>query len=166
MIARFLYLLSGLLLSIAGSLQAQELDAAVTWSCQPKQGLLVIHYYPSLAEAKPEVKKQHPLVFYSLIDLENGGSSVTGSRSKKVVCQFKIDSIEVTLEPGVPNINLLGRCGAAITGIFSIKRNGKPLLIAEPFENLDCHARERYIDVVTIRDGSTKPKIHYRTYDE
>jgi hypothetical protein len=166
MIVRVLCLLIGLLLSIAVSLQGQELDSAVTWSCQPQQGVLVIQYYPSLTDAKPEVKKQYPLVFYSLVNLDKDGTSVTGARAKKIVCQLKIDKLEVTFEPGVPNVNLLGRCGAAITGLLSIKRNGRPLLTEEPFENLNCHERERRIDAVTIRDGSPKPEIQYGTYDE
>jgi hypothetical protein len=166
MIVRVFCLIIGLLLSVTASLQAQELDAAVTWSCQPQQGILRIHYYPSLANAKPEVKKEQPLVFYSLVNLDKDGTSVTGARSKKIVCQLKTDKLEITFEPGVPNVNLLGRCGAEITGLLSVKRNGRPLLTEEPFENLNCHERARRIDAVTIRDGSPKPEIRYGTYDE
>jgi hypothetical protein len=159
---RFLFVV--LLLSMIKPLRAQELDAGVTWS-QPEQGKLVIHYYPSLAAA-PEAKNLNPLVFYSLIELDTDSVSVVDTDSKKMICQFKTDKFEVEFEPGAPNVNLLGMCGAAITGIVSITRNGAPVLTQEPFENLDCHERERYIDIITIRDGSAKPEIHYRTYDK
>jgi hypothetical protein len=166
MIKRILYVLSGFLLLITISLKSQELDAAVTWSCRPNKGPLIIHYYPSLAEASPEVKKLNPLIFFSLVDLDTDSVSVTGSRSRKIICQLKEDRLEVILKPGVPNINLLGRCGAAITGILSIKRNGKPIMTGEPFENLNCHERERFIKTVTIRAGSAIPEIQYDISDE
>jgi hypothetical protein len=156
----------GLLLCSAVTIHAQELDAAVTWSCQPKDGLLVIRYSASLADAKAEVKKDHPLVFYSLVKLDKDGTTVTGTRSKKLKFQLKNDKIEVTLEPGGPNVNLLGSCGAAITGLLTVTCNGKPLLTEEPFENLDCHERERRIDVVTIRVGADKPEIQYGAYEQ
>jgi hypothetical protein len=140
-------------------------DAAVTWSCRPQQGVLVIGYCSSLAQAGPGVAKQHPFVFYSLIDLAEDSVTVVGTRSKEFVCVLKTDTLEVTLEPGVPNVNLLGRCGAEITGLLSIKRNGRPLMTEEPFENLDCHERERRMDAVTVRKGSAKPEITYGTYD-
>jgi hypothetical protein len=154
-----------LLLSVVRPLQAQELDAAATWTFRPENGVLVIHYYRSLAEAGPEVKNHDPLVFFSLVDVDSDGVSITGARSKEFVCQFKKDRLEVTLEPGVPNVNLVGSCGAAITGLLSLKRNGETILNEEPFENLNCLERERFIEVVTFRDGSAKPEIRYGSYN-
>jgi hypothetical protein len=49
--ARVLRLLIGLLPFTAVPLQAQEHNDAVTRSCLPQEGVLVIRYYPSLAEA-------------------------------------------------------------------------------------------------------------------
>jgi hypothetical protein len=155
----------GMLLFLGASLRAQELDAAVAWSCQPDKGL-VIHYYPSLADAGSEVKKLNPLVFFSLVDLDTDSVSVTGTRSRVVACSLKKDRVEVILEPGVPNANLLGRCGAAITGVVTLKRNGKSLLTEEPFENINCHERERFIRTITIRAGMAKPEIQYGSYEE
>jgi hypothetical protein len=159
-------LFAGLFLFMTGTLRAQELDAAVTWSSNPRQGTFIVRYYPSLALAKPEAPKQNALVFFSLVDLDTDSVSVIGTRSKEIVCRFRKDKFEITLEPGVPNANLLGRCGAAITGLVSVKRNGKSLLDQEPFENLDCFERGRYIQSITLRDGFAAPKIRYGTQDE
>jgi hypothetical protein len=152
-----------LAVALAGDARAQ--DAAVTWSCQPREGVFVIHYYESLQDAPAAVRAQHPLEFYSLLDVDKD-SMVTDSRSKQIVCQLGKDKLEITLDPGVPNVNLLGMCGGAITGILSIKRNGVPILTEEPFENIVCHERERRLDVVTVRNGSAKPELTYGRYDQ
>jgi hypothetical protein len=145
---------------------AQELDAAVTWTCNSKEGTLLINYYPSLADAKPDVKKNNPLVFYSLVKLEKNRSIIADTKTKKIECKLKNDKIELIFEPGVPNVNLLGRCGAAITGIVTIIQNGKPILTEKEFENINCHEREQWIESITIREGSATPEIKYKSYEE
>jgi len=150
----------------AAAALAGELDAAVTWDCRAKEGVFIINYYPSLGDAKPEVKKQHPLEFFSLCDVDKKESLITGTRGKDVICQFKKDKLEIHFEPGVPNTNLLGRCGATLTGVVTIKRNGKVMLEEKEFEAMDCTAREKYVEKITLKDGVEKPEIKYGNYEE
>jgi|GEM_PF-6027026 len=163
--ARVIFILSVLLFPAVAAL-AGELDAAVTWDCRAKEGVFIINYYPSLGDAKPEVKKQHPLEFFSLCDVDKKESLITGTRGKDVVCQLKKDKLEIHLEPGVPNTNLLGRCGATLTGIVTIKHNGKAVLEEKEFEVLDCTVHEKYMEKITLKDGVEKPEIAYGNYDE
>jgi hypothetical protein len=74
--------------------------------------------------------------------------------------------IEVTFEPGAPNPNLLGACGAAVTGLVTINRNGSVLMDQKEFEALDCTERKHYIEKIIFKDGSVKPEIVYGNYDE
>jgi hypothetical protein len=163
---RTLCLLIVLCISTSTWVQAAELDAAVTWSCRPHQGVLVIHYSPSLADARPEVQKENPLVFYSLLILDKDQTTVEDTKSQEIVCRLKKDKFEVTFEPGAPNPNLLGACGAAVTGLVTINRNGSVLMDQKEFEALDCTERKHYIEKIIFKDGSVKPEIVYGNYDE
>jgi hypothetical protein len=152
---------------VAGSLVPEVFaqDAAATVECQPQMGRLFIEYYPSLAEAKVDVKARSPLVFDDLLKVDQD-STVVDTRVKTYTCRLKHDTIVVTLEAGFFNVNLLGLCGADITGLVSISRNNKVLLKQEAFEEIDCHARERRIKSLAVHDGSDKVDIVRMTYDE
>jgi hypothetical protein len=71
----------------------------------------------------------------------------------------------VTFGPGVPNPNLLGRCGGEITGVVTIRRNGVVVLEDRGFEEMNCRQRERYISSITLRDNDDLPALAYATYE-
>ncbi len=102
----------------------------------------------------------------SLLDLDKAQTTVEGTRSKTILCRLASDRFEVTLEPGVPNPNLLGRCGAAITGVVTVKRNGQIVLNEQEFEDMNCHARERVLERIIFKDGSSRPELTFIDYDE
>jgi hypothetical protein len=145
--------------SVLPAATASELDAAASVACEPEPGRVVIRYVPSLGDAPAALKAQQPLVFYKLVKLAKDGTTVTGAGSKTYACKLKRDAFTITLKPGVPNVDLLGRCGAEITGLLSITRNGVVVLDEESFENLNCHEREERIESVILRDGAAKPEI-------
>jgi hypothetical protein len=139
-------------------------DAAATWSCEPERDRVVIQYIASLASAEPSAKERDLVIFYSLLNLARDRVTVTSTRSTTYTCKLKGATITATLGPGVPNVNLLGRCGAEITGVVSIQRDDRSILEDEPFENLNCHERERRIDTITIRGDGSKPDVRYVSY--
>jgi len=141
---------------------AQE-DAAASCACNRSGGTLVIRYTDTLGEAKWP-KEPRPIVFMSLLDVDEKTTSVTGSRSKTLRCRLKHDVFEIKLEPGVPNVNLLGRCGAAVTGIVTVKRNGVVVIAEKWFEELNCFEREKFLDRITFRDRVAEPELHYAGY--
>jgi hypothetical protein len=141
-----------------------ELSASATSTCQPEKQRLVVRYFPSLTEA--QVRKLKPVVFFRLLKLGKDGATVTGTRSSSFDCRLGADRYTVTLSPGVPNPNLNGRCGAAITGLLSVKRNDSALLSELEFEPLDCHSRQRYVSSVIFRPGVEKPEITYADNEE
>ncbi len=146
---------------------AQAQEPAASCSCNRQAGTLVIRYTPDLNEAKPPwPKKPTPVLFMSLLDLDEAQTTVQSTRSKTIYCRLKSDRFEITLEPGVPNVNLLGRCGAAVTGIVTVKRNGRIAMGSQEFEDLNCHERQRMLEKITFRDGATKPELTYTRYSE
>ncbi len=140
---------------------------AASCACDTKAGTLVIRYNPGLGETKPALPKiPAPVHFMSLLELDKAQTTVEGTKSKSFTCQLKSDRFEITLEPGVPNPNLLGRCGGAVTGIVTVKRNGAVVLDEQEFEAMNCHERETFLSSVTFRDGSQKPILVYTKYEE
>lgn len=146
---------------------ARAQEPAASCSCNAKAGTLVIRYAPDLAQAKPPwPKRPRPVLFMSLLDLDKAQTTVEGTRSKTDSCQLKSDRFDIKLEPGVPNPNLLGRCGDAVTGVVTIKRNGAVVVNEQEFEDINCHARERMLERITFRDGSPKPELAYVGYND
>ena len=142
-------------------------EPAASCSCNAKTGAVVVRYTPDLTQTKPPWPTQPPPVhFMSLLDLDKAQTTVEGTRSKTFSCQLKSDRFEIKLEPGVPNPNLLGRCGADVTGVVTIKRNDVVVLNEQEFEDLNCHARERMLERITLRDGSSKPELNYAGYGD
>jgi len=101
-----------------------------------------------------------------LLKLDKDQTTVVGTKSQSFACDLKSVHYDVTLEPGVPNIDLLGRCGDAVTGIISVKRNGAAVLTEQEFEAINCHEREKYIKTVTFTAGSSKATLEYATYGD
>ena len=147
-----------------GAMPAAAQDAAAAWSCQPSQGRLVIRFYPSLSEAPPAIQQQRPLVFSELLDVDDK-SIIRRTRRRTASCQLKQHRYELTLGPGVPNPNMLGRCGAAITGVVTIRRNGVVVLEDREFELMNCHERQKYISAITLGDDDRPPAITELEYD-
>jgi hypothetical protein len=140
-------------------------DSAATCICDSKAEALIIRYTPDLAEAKWP-KTPVPVHFMDLLKLDKAQTTVEGTKSHHFRCRLKSVQYDVTLEPGVPNPNLLGRCGAAVTGVISVRRNGSVVLAEQEFETINCHEREKYIKSVSFTGGSSKAALDYARYDE
>ena len=146
---------------------ARAQDPAAFCSCNAKAGTVVIRYSPDLDEDKTQRPGSPPPVrFFSLLDLDKAHENVEGTRSKTISCQLKADRFEIRLEPGVPNPSLLGRCGADVTGVVTVKRNGTVVLKEQEFEDMNCHERKRMLLRITFKDGSSKPVLVYVRYPE
>ncbi len=153
--------------AVVPALPAAAQGAAATCVCDPKAGTRVIRYAPDLGDVKPPwPAAPAPVLFMELLDLDKAQTTVEGTRSKSFTCRLKSSAFEVTLEPGVPNANLLGRCGGAVTGIVTVTRDGTVVLDEVEFEAINCHEREKYVESITFRDGASKPVMTYGTYEE
>ena len=153
-----------LALGIARSLAAQ--DPAASVDCDPHARTLVIRYTPELSEEKPAwPERPAPIHFYSLLDLDEAESTVVGTRSESVACRLGDDRFDVILVPAVPNPNLLGRCGAAYTGVVTVKRNGTVVLDEVEFEDLDCHDRRRMLVRIEFRSGEAQARLEHVAYE-
>jgi hypothetical protein len=62
-------------------------------------------------------------------------------------------------------VNLLGRCGAAWSGVVTVTRNGEVVLKEQEFETFDCHQRERMLARIAFRNGVKEPELTYAGYD-
>ena len=138
---------------------------AASCTCDSKAGTLIIRYTPDLNEAKWP-KAPAPVHFMDLLELDKAQTTVEGTKSRHFTCRLKLVQYDVTLEPGVANPNLLGRCGAAVTGIITVKRNGAVVLDEQEFETINCHEREKYIKSVTFTGSSSKAALEYAKYEE
>jgi len=145
------------------SLEAQE--SAVSYTCDAKAGTFVIRYSDGSEVDPPWPKSSHVVVFSSLLDVDEKESTITGIRSRTISCRLKSDRFKVVFEPSVMNFNLLGRCGAAWSGIVTVTKNGKVVLDAKEFEALDCHQREQMLEKIAFRDGVKEPELTYVGYD-
>ena len=143
------------------SLEAQ--DPAASYACDAKAGMLVIRYTPE-ADASWAGNGQ-AVMFGALLDLDEEETEIVGTRSQTVSCDLKSDRFRIELQPGVLTVNLLGRCGAAWTGIVTVTRNGKVVLEEQAFEELDCHERERMLEKIVFRDGVAAPELTYVGYE-
>jgi hypothetical protein len=149
------------------ALPAPAQNPAASCECNPKAGTLVIRYTNDYAKDNPPWPKGLQRVeFFSLLVLNKDQTTVEDTRSKRVLCNLKSERFEVLLEPGVPNVNLLGRCGADVTGVVTVKRNGTVVINEQEFEDLNCHERKRMLDRITFRVGKTKPELHDAGYPE
>ena len=135
--------------------------------CDRDAGRLVVRYMPDMSVDTPAWAISPAAVrLMSLLVLDKAQTTVRGTRSKAFTCQLKSDRFDVTFEPAVSNVNLLGRCGDAVTGVVTVKRNGVVALDKLAFEIANCHEREQYVQSVTFTDGSSTPDISYVPYDQ
>ncbi|HSP16007.1 MAG TPA: hypothetical protein VLV78_14780 [Thermoanaerobaculia bacterium] len=142
-------------------------NPAAAYECDRKSSTLVIRTTDDLDEAAPPWPKKLRIVeFSSLLDLNQEQTMVEGTRSESIVCRLRGDRFEITFEPGVPNPNLLVRCGAAVTGIVTVKRNGTTILDEQEFEDMNCHERKPMLETIRIRAGSSKPRLTYAPYPD
>jgi hypothetical protein len=165
--SRSLSFTAAMLLAVCSVLApaASAEDPAASCTCDSKADALIIRYTPDLTEAKWP-KTPAPVHFMSLLKLDKAQTTVEGTTSHHFTCRLKSVQYDVTLEPGVPNPNLLGRCGAAVTGVISVKRDGAVVLAEQEFETINCHEREKYIKSVTFTGSSSKAGLEYATYEE
>jgi hypothetical protein len=154
-------------LSMRFALPAGGQEPAASCADDPKTGSLVIRYTPDLNQENPAwPSKPEPVRFFCLLVLDSSQTMVEDTQSKSFKFKHPSDGFEVILEPGVPNVNLLGMCGGAVTGIVTVKRNGKTILDEKEFEAIDCFNRERFIKRIVFHAGSSKPEIFYGKYPE
>ncbi len=162
-----LFVLLAALVPLAAPRAARAHAAAAKCTCDPKAGVFVIRYWPQDEFSALPREAAGAIDFFSLVKLDRpGGTDVVGSLTKSVTCRLGKESIEAVFEPLVPNVNLLGRCGADVAGSVTLKRDGKPLLPKQDFENPDCHEREKMIRTITVRAGGGKLDVETVGYDE
>jgi hypothetical protein len=155
------------LLSFCFVLDASAQEPAASCAADAKTGTLVVRYTPDLSEETPAwPEKPEPVHFFKLLVLDSTGSMVEDTQIRTFKFKLRSDVFEVLLEPGVPNVNLQGMCGGAVTGIVTVTRNAMKILDAKEFEGLDCFNREKYIRRITFRAGSSKPEMLYGKYPE
>lgn len=139
-------------------------DPAASYACNRKSGTLVIRYSPDFREQKPAWPAT--VRFMSLLILDREQTTVENTKSMAFTCRLARDRFDITFQPGVPNVNLLGRCGDAVTGIVTVKRNGNVVVDEKEFEAMNCHEREQFLSKITFRDGSPEPSLAYSKYPE
>jgi hypothetical protein len=155
------------LLSSISAISAFAQTPVASCAADAKTGTLVIRYTPDLNDETPAwPEKPEPVHFFKLLVLDSTGSMVEDTQIRTFKFKLRSDAFEVLLEPGVPNVNLQGMCGGAVTGIVTVKRNGAKILDAKEFEALDCFNREKYIRRITFRAGSSRPEMQYGKYPE
>lgn len=114
-----------------------------------------------------ELKKKFPariVHFWSLIDYskrpDGDPDRVSGVREVARDCRLSGGVYKVMLRPGIPNPNLQGLCGAAVTGEIRILKDGTEVLEKTAFENLDCNARDSYVSEISV--GGKRGKVQIR----
>jgi hypothetical protein len=114
--------------------------------------------------------------FFDLLVIERCGPthpyagsacSVLDIREKVVPCRLGTDSFSVILRPVPFNDDLQGACGAYVSGIVSIRKNGKLFLKDIAFdESYDCHADSvRVLSRLTIGPNDTTAHLTYSIRD-
>lgn len=154
------------LIAACASLSIEAQEPAASYACDAEAGTLVIRYVPDSSEADPSwAGSAQTVMFGALLDLNEEETEITGTRSQTVSCDLKSDRFRIEFQPGVLTFNLLGRCGAAWTGIVTVTRNGEVVLNEQAFEELDCHERERMLEKIVFRDGVAAPELTYVGYE-
>lgn len=151
-----------LLLGFAASAPAEETRAWV--DCDPAAKRLVVAYDPGDESNVYQGEAVFTVRFMALLELV--GSTVVDTHDATVTCRLPGDTLAVRLEPAISNVNLLGRCGAAVGGRIAIARGDAKLVDALPFESADCTELERYVARITVRAGEPRALVEYRRYVE
>src|SRR5690349_9207059 len=156
---RFLVALA--FVAVACSARAEE---TVAWvDCDAAAGRLVVAYDPGDESNVYDGDADFAVRFMSLLELD--GTTVIDTHDATITCRLPHDTLVVRLEPAISNVNLLGRCGAAVGGTLDVRRGDAKLVDALSFESADCTELERYVARVTVRAGAAAAEVQWREYE-
>ncbi len=148
------------------------LHAAAHVDCDHANNRLIVSFVlvlPTEIRHPPTAGSDRLVVFWSLIDYSTqpsgGPDRVAGERVATKHCRLGDVDYTVVLRPVIPNVNLQGRCGAAITGSVEIRQGDAVVLTPLLFENRDCFLRDSHVSTVTV-DGATGAVHVRRTADD
>ncbi len=149
-----------------GTAHADVQEAVARIRCAAAADTLVIAYQLLPPEKIRELMRtdgERTVHFWSLVEYSRRADGdpdrVTGVRDVSRTCRLSDGVYEVVLRPGIPNLNLQGRCGAAITGQVKVLHAGKSILSETAFENLDCARRDSSISEVSISGKTGQVRI-------
>jgi hypothetical protein len=153
-----------LLLLASGAAPAQDATAWV--DCDGDAERLVVVFAPGDGAERHAGPADHEVVFYELLELDPDGKTVVATHDATIECRLGTETLTVVLSPVISNVNLLGVCGAAISGSVDVSRAGVKVVDALAFEDADCFARdEEFVARVTLRAGAAAAELERRGYD-
>jgi hypothetical protein len=151
-------------------------EPAATLRCDVAGRNWSIAYHPGLESHDGTEDAATVVRFWSLVDTDHPCPDDTShsidpcgeliDRERRLDCAIGEDRFEFVFKPGVPNVNLQGRCGGAVFGRVSVLRNGRTELEDVLFEDYDCHRRECYVHSVTWRAGDAAPRVLRSRYPD
>jgi hypothetical protein len=157
--------LAVLLVLASGAASAQ--DAAAWVDCDRDAGRLVVVFSPGDGAESHAGPADHEVAFYDLLELDADGKTVVATHDATISCRLGGGDFIVRLSPVISNVNLLGRCGAAISGSVDVSRAGVELVDDLAFEDADCFARdETFVARVTVRADAAEAELVRRRYDD
>ena len=147
-----------LLLVASGAVSAQ--DATAWIDCDSAAGRLVVEFRPGETGERYDGPADHEVGFYQLLEIDADGKTIVATHEARIECRLGDDVLVVLLSPMISNVNLLGMCGAAISGRVDISRDGVDLVDGLPFEDENCMERgDDFVERVTLRAGATRAGI-------
>jgi hypothetical protein len=133
--------------------QANELNRVISYTCD-RQNYQINIGYEVIVGTQPKYFDAELSGKYdpgSLIDIVDDGDKtvVVWSGSIKKECDINKRKYTIIIEPQVFNTNVLGRCGAALSGAAIVYRKNKVVLERTPFEE-DCNDLKPMITNISI----------------
>jgi hypothetical protein len=136
---------------------------AVVVNCdQDKKQVQIKYVWDSSQKDWTNLKR---IIFFDLLVVKKCGPehrypgdacSVNQQRSKVATCKLGVNQFSMKFEPYPFNDDLQGACGAVVSGVVAISKNGKKLREPVAFdESGNCHDHTvRVVSEITI-DGKT-----------
>lgn len=150
---------------LLASTTATAQDATAWVDCDSAAGQLVIEFRPGETGERYAGPAEHVVEFYDLLEVVDG-KTIVATHEASIECRLGGDTLVVLLSPMISNVNLLGMCGAAISGRIDISRGDARVVDALPFEDERCMERgDDFVGRVTLRAGASEPEILRRHYD-